>query len=227
MPDPKPNNVDAIVSKGGFRWLSGWSKLFLEMLAITFGVLLAFGLNAWWQDRSLAEFDRVSLSQIQTEIDRNYDTIKIGYDYRTNLYPKLLNVERGVLSMSKIEFQGTRPPRIETAAYDLALTSGVFARIEPGKAQTFIRTYLDFENIENTHTLYAASLPNLVLQMESQNDPRIATFMRMAFMDMIFAEGETLNKIASMSEKPTVEEPWITVSGEVRQTDELTTAGSE
>lgn len=101
------------------------------MLAITFGVLLAFGLNAWWEGRSQAKFDRVSLSQVYAEIDRNYDTIKTSYDHRLNLYPQILKVDRGSLSVAEVEFEGTRPPRTETAAYDLASASGVFARFAP------------------------------------------------------------------------------------------------
>lgn len=217
MSDTPPETHPSDLEDPGFKWLSGWSRLFVEMLVITFGVLLAFGLNAWWEGRKQAEFDRVSLSQVYDEIDRNYDTIANIYSYRTDLYPKILSVENGNMLMSETGFQGTRPPQIEKAAYDLALASGVFARSKPESAQTLISIYLDFDGIKNTHQLYASSLPQLIVEMEDANDPRIATFMRMAFMDMIFAEGETLNEIAEISDKPTVMEPWQFISQASRQ----------
>ena len=195
-----------------FRWLSGWSRLFFEMLAITFGVLLAFGLNAWWEGRTQAKFDSVSLSQVYDEIDRNYETIEKAYQYRLDLYPRIIAVEQGKLTTPDIEFKGIRPPRIETAAYDLALARGLFGRINQDEAQTLVKTYLDFENIKSIHELYGSSLPTLILQMENQNDGKFVTFMRMAFMDMIFAEGETLNSISEFSEKPTLRNPWEFIS---------------
>jgi len=209
-----------------FKWLSGWSRLVLEMLAITFGVLLAFGLNAWWEGRTQAEFDRVTLSQVYTEIDRNFDNIEKAYQYRLDLYPKILAVDRGEISVQDVEFQGTRPPRLETAAYDLALASGVFGRIDPEDAQTLVKTYLDFDSIDDTHELYASSLPMLILQMENRNDPKFSRFMKMAFLDMIFAEGETLNQISSFSEKPEVIDPWTFISNTTRA-PAVKTEGSE
>lgn len=209
-----------------FKWLSGWSRLFLEMLVITFGVLLAFGLNAWWEGRKQAEFDRVTLSQINIEIDRNYDAIDSVYKYRLDLYPKIVAIERGELSVADIEYRGTRSPRLETAAYDLALVSGVFGRVEPEKAQTLVKTYLNFDNVNQTHRLYANSLPTLILQMENREDPKFARFMQMAFLDMIFVEGDTLNHISEFTEKPSVVDPLTFISAAI-QTPAATIEGSE
>lgn len=195
-----------------FRWLSGWSRIFLDMLAITFGVLLAFGLSTWWESKSQEKSDQISMSQVYQEIDRNFDSIEQAYQYRLELYPKMLAVDRGLSSVSEVQFEGIRPPKLETAAYNLALSSGVFTRAHPEKAQSVIRTYLNFENINNVHDLYGSSLPNLIFAMENPNDPKFARFMSIAFMDMIFAEGNTLVEISENFEKPAAMDPFKFVS---------------
>lgn len=89
---------------------------------------------------------------------------------------------------------------------------GYLRVLRPEKAERLVKTYLDFDGIKGTHALYGSSLPNLILQMENRNDPKFARYMQIAFLDMIFAEGETLNQISDFSEKPQVVDPWAFIS---------------
>jgi len=70
-----------------FRWLTGWSRLFLEMFAIAFGVLLALATTEWREAVEKNAFVEKSLSQIEAEIIRNYEKINEAYEYREQLYP--------------------------------------------------------------------------------------------------------------------------------------------
>lgn len=194
--------------KSGFRLFSGWSRLFLEMLAITFGVMLAFVLNEWRSESKRKAFTELSLAQVEAEIDRNYDKINTAYEYHLKLYKGVIAAQKDGRSLGEIGYRGTQPPRLERAAYEIALGNSVFAQHDPEVSQRIVATYLDFQNVSRTHALYSSGLPNLILQMEDDKDARVLQYMQTAFMDFIYSEAETLNKIATYTERQGVGEYW-------------------
>lgn len=206
----------------GFRWLSGWSRLFLEMLAITFGVLLAFALTEWRTEAKRENFTTLSLAQVDAEIERNYETIGRAYDYHVRLYKDVTAAQNDGRSLREIQFRGTQPPKLERAAYEIALGNAVFADLDPAKSQQIVATYLDFENIDKIHGLYSSGLPNLIFQVTEENDPRLLQYMKTAFMDFIFAEAETLNGISEFTDLEGVGEYWRVFSSPEPNSDAAT-----
>jgi hypothetical protein len=208
MSDTTLQHHQPIPEKSGFKLFSGWSRLFLEMLAITFGVMLAFVLNEWRSESKRKAFTELSLTQVEAEIDRNYDKINAAYDYHVKLYKNVIAAQNDGRTLAEIGFRGTQPPRLERAAYEIALGNSVFAQHDPEESQRIVATYLDFENVSRTHALYSSGLPNLILQVESDKDARVLQYMQSAFMDFIYSEAETLNKIASYTDREGVGEYW-------------------
>jgi len=186
---------EAIKEPEEFRWLTGWSRLFLDMFAITFGVLLALALTEWRQRVEKEVFIEKSLDQIEAEIIRNFEKINKAYEYREKLYPYLLEVENGEMLSAEIPFRGTQGPRLERAAYEVALSNAVFSEIDSVRAQKIVAIYLDFTAISETHELYRSGVPTLLFSADSANDPRVGTYLKQAFEDFIFVEGMALDKI--------------------------------
>jgi len=178
-----------------FRWLTGWSRLILDMFAITFGVLLALALTEWRQMVEKHAFIEKSLSQIEAEIIRNYEKINEAYEYREKIYPYLLEVESGKRLSAEIPFRGTQGPRLERAAYEVALSNAVFSEIDSDRAQRIVSIYIDFNAITDTHELYRSGVPTLLFSADGSNDPRVGAYLKQAFEDFIFVEGMALDKI--------------------------------
>jgi len=165
------------------------------MFAITFGVLLALALTEWRQRVEKLAFIEKSLVQIESEILRNYEKINEAYEYREKLYPYLLEVESGKMLSADIPFRGTQGPRLERAAYEVALSNAVFSEINSERAQRIVAIYLDFTAITDTHELYRSGVPTLLFSADGLNDPRVGSYLKQAFEDFIFVEGMALDKI--------------------------------
>lgn len=208
MSDSFRNTILSETETPKFRLFSGWSRLFLEMLAITFGVLLAFALNEWRSESKQRAFIDLSLAQVEAEIDRNYKTVLRTYEYHVRMYKNIVAAQQDGRSLMEIEFRGTQPPKLERAAYEIALGNAVFAEHDPKESQEIVAIYLDFENIEKIHGLYSSGIPNLIFFVENEGDPRVLQYMQTAFIDFIYAEAETLNRLARKTDHEGVGEYW-------------------
>lgn len=197
----------------GFSWLSGWSRILLDMFAITFGVLLAFTLNEWWTRRNTAERVERSVANIMSELDRNAASLERAYDYRLEIYPRILDMLSGEMRFQDVRFRGTQPPQIERAAYDVAISTGTLSEVDPGTAEAIVGAYLSFDRIMGTHRTYSSGLPSLIFQSESPDDPRGAIYLQMAFQDFIYAETAGLNHLAEMEVTEAKPPAWEVISG--------------
>ena len=194
-----------------FRWLSGWSRLVLDMLAITFGVLLAFALKEGWSSRVEAQRVDRAVAAIESEMATNLRTLGSSLDYRVEMYPRVRAVAAGRATFSEIGFRGVRPPRLGKAAFNVAISTGALADIDPQRARRIVATYLMSERVEGVQTIYASGLPSAILQFDSRDDPRIAAYMQQAFQDFIFAESETYNALADYLGEDTRPNAWDTL----------------
>ena len=165
------------------------------MLAITFGVLLAFGLNATWERRQADAFTATSLRLMTEELARNYAATERSLDYHVELLPRMraLGPDAGLVGLP---YRGFQPPQLETAAYRLALESAVFARMEPETSEALIGAYTQFERVTATHEVFAEKVPDLIVDTDGLRDPRFTRFAVASFTQLIYVEGEALNAVA-------------------------------
>ena len=195
-----------------FRWLDGWSRIVLDMFAITFGVLLAFALNQWWTERTEADRVARAIAAIESELDRNHSYLERAIEYRMDLYPRILSWLDGEATFRDLEFRGTRPPSLERAAYDVAISTGALSDVDSETARTMVGAYLMLERVEGVHRMYSTGLPNLVFIADGQDDPRMAVYMQMAFQDFIYSEVAALNHIAELRGLEPQPRPWEMVA---------------
>lgn len=93
-----------------------------EIGIVTIGILIAFALDAWWDNRSMARQEQVHLRALASDFQQNVDSLK-----------KLLTLEQDVASSSQqllLRAQGRAPDSSESVSQ---LVSNVFssARYRP------------------------------------------------------------------------------------------------
>jgi len=81
--------------------------MFLDMFAITFGVLLALALTEWREKVENQAFVENSLNQVEAEIIRNFEKINAAYEYR----------ESSILICSKSRAVKCSPPKSLSAGH--------------------------------------------------------------------------------------------------------------
>ena len=59
-----------------------WRRLATEMVAIVGSILLAFAIDAWWDDVQLRQDERAALQQLREEFQSNADAIHSARDSR-------------------------------------------------------------------------------------------------------------------------------------------------
>ena len=68
------------------RWSEiPWRRLTAEGLAIVTGILLAFGIDAWWADQQDKAEERVALKALREEFADNIDTLRKAQEIHENL----------------------------------------------------------------------------------------------------------------------------------------------
>ena len=206
------DDPEEMTKTASFRWLDGWSRIVLDMFAITFGVLLAFALNQWWTERTEADRVQRAITAIEAELDRNHGYLERAVDYRQAIYPGILDWLDGETTFRELQFRGTQPPRMERAAYDVAISTGALSELDPETARGIVGAYLMFDRVDGVHRMYATGLPNLIFVAEGQDDPRMAVYMQMAFQDFIYSEVAALNHIAELRGLEPQPRPWEMVA---------------
>jgi hypothetical protein len=53
-----------------------WKRLALEATAIVASILLAFAIDAWWDDRNEAQLERRMLSALLVEFEQNAELLR-------------------------------------------------------------------------------------------------------------------------------------------------------
>lgn len=114
-----------------------WTKHLSELFMVTLGVLLAFALNSWWENRKESKQAQTQLDMIEREICDNYWTLQRSIGHHQTL---LIEMDSCPLELRMI-LQG---PRIQDANWSAVDLTVVQANIP---AQQFI----DLVKIYQTH----------------------------------------------------------------------------
>jgi len=190
-------------------WLARLPIMLTEFVLIAFGVVLGLMLNEWREDASQKAFVEKNIDAIHSELERNYEILEKLREYRLKLYPDILAVIEGKKGPADIEFQGLRPPPLQSAAYEVALQSAVFTDLDTSTSAQIVKIYQSIEAIENVHQIYGNALPTAILETENI-DKKMPEFFRTSFMDFLFAEEESMKLIAEYYGKDEIT-PWYTI----------------
>ena len=90
-----------------------WKNHLVEFVLITLGVLIAFGLNAWYESRQERKQTRLYLEGIVDELKTNRAELAEKHAYHEELLQRLIDsTEKAVLIL--------RPPNVSNVAWELS-----------------------------------------------------------------------------------------------------------
>jgi hypothetical protein len=166
-------------------------------------------LNEWRVDSKRDAFVERSLAAIEQELSENYDRVLAARNYHLDLYPDILAIVSSDGNMSEFQrgkFRGMRPPRIQTAAYDIAIQSAILSDVPIEDAKDIATAYAALVSMRDLHQRYSSAAFSQITG--TSGDPRqFANFLRVAFMDFLYSEEETLDMIGGVIKTPDLE-PW-------------------
>lgn len=220
---PRPTkDTDKNVKPTGDAIRRALPKFLMEMLAITFGVILAFMLNEWRVDMKRDAFVERSLAAIEEELAQNYEEVMSRREYRLKIYKSIQEVKRGSLTVSEFRrdiFRGTRPPRMRSAAYEIGIQSAILSDIPIEDAKSIATAYATLDDLRNLHGRYSSASMSGMLTTQN-SDGGYVSFLSAAFTDFLYAEEETLIAISNVIERPPFESWWKILYPQKRPTKE-------
>jgi hypothetical protein len=184
-----------------------WKRISVEALAIVCSILLAFAIDAWWEDRNEAALEQRLLVALAAEFEKNRDLLQQARTAYERTYMEAVRmleyIEADTVSMDATEletlFRGllyTRSFHLETGAHNGMLTSGELSIIQD-------------EALRNR----LAAWPSLVAEWSEEQDavfslyrdlfsPYLTKLVRLRSINPEFAEfpiGESPPRIARIS----------------------------
>jgi hypothetical protein len=131
-----------------------WSRVVLEGVVIVFSILLAFGIDAWWDDRANREETREGLEAIRIELLENLDRleehaqfcmqVRVATDALLSLMgpsPEVVSSD-SVLGLVAGALDGGIGNRLSTTALDAMIAEGQFASIESAELRRSLGSWL-------------------------------------------------------------------------------------
>lgn len=117
-----------------------WKRISVEGAAIVASILLAFAIDAWWQDRADLEREQRVLAALLAEFERNDALLKEANELYEDLYGQsvriLDNLETGLSSLTNAELKELMAGllrgatiHLESGAHDALLNSGELSLI--------------------------------------------------------------------------------------------------
>ena len=112
-----------------------WKRISVEAMAIIASILLAFAIDAWWEDRNEVRLERRLLTAMLVEFENNIELLQEARTFYEQRYAEALRVleylEQGETEIYRAKFEesfrglliaGTR--HLESGAHDGLLASG-------------------------------------------------------------------------------------------------------
>jgi hypothetical protein len=171
-------------------------RLLLEIATIVFGVLLGLWLSGLQSNKKEAQFVEKSVSVMMDELSRNFKSVEASRKYHLELLPDLIDAReasRKSETVPELNYYGFGTAETSTAAYQTALSAGVFAKLDPEYSAQFAEAYTKLSAVSETSNRYKLSLSL------RQND--FLEIMPFAFSDLLYGEDAALQAIAVLIEE--------------------------
>ena len=151
-----------VLSRLFFRSEGRQPSLFLELIVVVLGVILALGAEEYWAEQERMRLIKQNLKAVQAELEANAAQIKVSYDYHIVAGPKsfaaLDFIEKTGSYADASWYNGFQVPLLRHAAFDTALQMGVWAETEVPVTAAVNEAYACFERIEKTADSYQQAL---------------------------------------------------------------------
>ena len=182
---------------------SAVSRTLLELAIVVFGVLLGLWLNGQQTQRSEAKFVAKSVRVIESELARNFDAVVASRGYHMKLLPKLIaarDAQRAQQPAPPLKsYYGFQTAPTTSAAYQTALSAGVFAKLDPEYSAKVAHAYLSLAALSSTGQVYRTA-----------NAIGVKPFLEttpVAFADLMYKEDSALSAIGAVTGQK-VPKPW-------------------
>ena len=180
-------------------------RLSIEMMAITFGVVLGLFLNEWRMDVRDSRDVASAENAIVAELTANFQTIERARNYHEIQYREAVRILH-TNSEDYYDYRGLAAPNTTRSALDAAIATGHFARIDSEIARRYMQLYNEIDEVRETQQNYARA--GTLSQRDSYRG--FLRFAATAFSDMLYAEDDALHKIGEALGLEPVEGWWIT-----------------
>ncbi len=151
-----------ILSRLFFRGEGRQPSLFLELIVVALGVILALAAEEYWADQERNRLINQNLQAVRAELEANQATIKASYAYHVDAGPKSFEALDYIESTGKYAdaswYDGFRVPLLRHAAFDTALQMGVWAETSVPVTAAVNEAYACFERIEKNADAYQRAL---------------------------------------------------------------------
>lgn len=117
---------------------------------VTLGVLLAFALSAWWQNRQEKQRIHTDLDNIHQELQHNYDALLSAYVHHQKIIYEIDSCPAQLVMQ-------LRPPRTVDLAWQSSDQSQLRKRIDNDRYLRLLRIY-QYNQVLNKHTTEASSV---------------------------------------------------------------------
>jgi hypothetical protein len=149
-PAPPPAVEPAARRQRRFRPRSAVGMV-LQVVLIALGVFLGLAGEQWREERQSRRLADDALGRLKTELVANREEVARVKDYhaeRLAELKKFFATPVEARDATIVRFAGVRTPFFERSAYDLALTTGSLANIDPELAFHLSRTY-HYQDVAN------------------------------------------------------------------------------
>lgn len=126
--------------------------LLLEFAVIIVGALLALALDDWRDNREREARDRVVLEQLAAELSANRSALETESAYHREILDPIRTARLTMQNSGNFalpeDWEGIRPILLTRSAFDLAVMTGVLARVPADTALSLARTYEEAERAQ-------------------------------------------------------------------------------
>ncbi len=151
-----------VLSRLLFRGEGRQPSLFLELIVVALGVILALAAEEYWADQERQRLINQNLQAVGAELQANEVTIRASYEYHVEAAPKSFAALDYIESTGQYAdaswYTGFQVPLLRHAAFDTALQMGVWAETAVPVTAAVNEAYACFERIENTADAYQQAL---------------------------------------------------------------------
>lgn len=134
-----------------------WKRITVEAIAIVVSILLAFSIDAWWENRALVKDELVSLDLIRRDLDESIEQLKSHVEYAKRASQSALNAYTALSGPGPYDREYIRTEilrvnrvtlRIPKAAYTELLSTGRLGVIEDRDLRDAVIRF--YESVERT-----------------------------------------------------------------------------
>lgn len=151
-----------VLSKLLFRGEGRQPSLFLELIVVALGVILALAGEEYWADMERDRLINQNLEAVLAELQANEERLKVSYEYHAEVGPKSFEaldlLEKGGGYADASWYSGFEVPLLRHAAFDTALQMGVWAETDVPVTAAVNEAYACLERIEKTSDAYQQAL---------------------------------------------------------------------